>query len=164
MTVNKPNPKYLEYVTFTLIASNYGPNAAPNVKVYVTLPNGLKFISADGTYNATYNSTTGLWSVGPMAVNTNQTLHIVAQAMVSNIVLTAKAYITDPPEDLSEFFDPNSDNDNADTTLDVGTNGSSDTGTDTPSKTIPMQKTGIPAAGMLLAALMVFAGIRPRMK
>ena len=168
MTVNKPHPKYLEYVTFTLTASNYGPNAAPNVKVYVTLPNGLKFISADGTYNATYNSTTGLWSVGPMAVNTTQTLHIVAQAMVSNIVLTAKAYITDPPEDLSEFFDPNSGNDNADTTLDVGANGSSDTGTDTgtntPSKTIPMQKTGIPVAGILLAALMVFVGIRPRMK
>jgi uncharacterized repeat protein (TIGR01451 family) len=168
MAVNKPHPKYLEYVTFTLTASNYGPNAAPNVKVYVTLPNGLKFISADGTYNATYNSTTGLWSVGPMAVNTTQTLHIVAQAMVSNIVLTAKAYITDPPEDLSEFFDPNSDNDNADTTLDVGANGSSDTstdtGTNTPSKTIPMQKTGIPVAGMLLAALMVFVGIRPRMK
>ncbi|MEN6292897.1 MAG: hypothetical protein ABFD07_12890 [Methanobacterium sp.] len=168
MTVNKPHPKYLEYVTFTLTASNYGPNTAPNVKVYVTLPNGLKFISADGTYNATYNSTTGLWSVGPMAVNATQTLHIVAQAMVSNIVLTAKAYITDPPEDLSEFFDPNSDNDNADTTLDVGANGSSDTGTDTgtntPSKTIPMQKTGIPVAGMLLAALMVFAGIKPRMK
>ncbi|OEC86587.1 MULTISPECIES: DUF11 domain-containing protein [Methanobacterium] len=168
MTVNKPHPKYMEYVTFTLTASNYGPNAAPNVKVYVTLPNGLKFISADGTYNATYNSTTGLWSVGPMAVNTSQTLHIVAQAMVSNIVLTAKAYITDPPEDLSEFFDPNSDNDNADTILDVGANGSSDTGTDTgtntPSKTIPMQKTGFPIAGMLLAALMVFAGIRPKMK
>jgi len=167
MTVNKPHPKYLEYVTFTLTASNYGPNAAPNVKVYVTLPDGLKFISADGTYNATYNSTTGLWSVGPMAVNTTKTLHVVAQAMVSNIVLTAKAYITDPPEDelsINDFYDPNDDNDNADTTLDVGGNGSSDTDTNTPSKTIPMQKTGIPIAGMLLAALLVFVGIRPRMK
>ena len=170
MAVNKPHPKYLEYVTFTLTASNYGPNPAPNVKVYVTLPEGLKFISTDGTYNATYNSTTGLWSVGPMAVNTTQTLHLVAQAMVSNIVLTAKAYITDPADDgeisLDDFFDPNGDNDNADTTLDVGSNESSDTGTDTgtstPSKTIPMQKTGIPIAGILLAALMVFAGIRPK--
>jgi uncharacterized repeat protein (TIGR01451 family) len=167
MTVNKPHPKYLEYVTFTLTASNYGPNAAPNVKVYVTLPNELKFISADGTYNATYNSTTGLWSVGPMAVNTTKTLHLVAQAMVSNIVLTAKAYITDPPEDelsTNDFYDPNDGNDNADTTLDVGGNNSLDTDTNTPSKTIPMQKTGIPIAGMLLAAFMVFAGIRPRMK
>ena len=164
MAVNKPHPKYLEYVTFTLTASNYGPNAAPNVKVYVTLPNGLKFISADGTYNATYNSTTGLWSVGPMDVNTTKTLHIIAQAMISNVVLTAKAYITDPPEDLSEFFDPNSGNDNADATLDVGGDDLPDTDTNTPSKTIPMQKTGIPIAGMLLAALMIFAGIRPRMK
>jgi len=167
MTVNKPHPKYLEYVTFTLTASNYGPNAAPNVKVYVTLPNELKFISADGTYNATYNSTTGLWSVGPMAVNTTKTLHLVAQAMVSNIVLTAKAYITDPPEDelsTNDFYDPNDGNDNADTTLDVGGNNSLDTDTNTPSKTIPMQKTGIPIAGMLLAAFMVFAGIRPGMK
>ena len=165
MTVNNPRPQYLDTVIFTLTASNAGPNPAPNVKVYVTLPAGLKFISADGAYNATYNSTTGLWSVGPMAVNTTKQLHITAQAMVSNIVLTAKAYITDPPEDeLSDFFDPNGDNDNADSTVDVGENGSSDTGTDTPSKTIPMQKTGIPIAGMLLAALMVFAGIRPKIK
>ena len=167
MTVNKPHPKYLEYVTFTLTSSNYGPNDAPNVKVYVTLPNGLKFISADGTYNATYNSTTGLWSVGPMAINTTKTLHIVAQAMISNVVLTAKAYITDPPEDelaINDFYDPNDDNDNADTTLDVGGADLPDTDTNTPSKTIPMQKTGIPIAGILMAALMVFAGIRPRMK
>ncbi|HEX3013573.1 MAG TPA: choice-of-anchor P family protein, partial [Methanobacterium sp.] len=123
MAVNKPHPKYMEYVTFTLTATNAGPNAAPNVKVYVTLPNGLKFISTDGAYNATYNSTTGLWSVGPMAVGTTKTLHIVAQAMISNIVLTAKAYITDPPATASsnsDFFDPNSDNDNADATVDVG--------------------------------------------
>ena len=167
MSVNNPRPKYLDYVTFTLTASNAGPNPAPNVKVYVTLPAGLRFVSADGTYNATYNSTTGLWSIGPMAINTTKTLHIVAQAMVSNIVLTAKAYITDPPEDLSDFFDPNSDNDNADTTLDVGADNSvtpPSTGTNTQAKTIPMQKTGIPIAGMLLAALMVFVGIRPRRK
>ncbi len=167
MAVNNPRPKYLDTVIFTLTASNAGPNPAPNVKVYVTLPAGLKFISADGAYNATYNSTTGLWSVGPMAVNTTKQLHITAQAMVSNIVLTAKAYITDPPEDelsLNDFFDPNGDNDNADSTVDVGENGSSDTDTDTPSNTIPMQKTGTPIAGMLLAALMVFVGIRPKMK
>ena len=170
MSVNNAHPKYLNYVTFTLTASNAGPNPAPNVKVYVTLPSGLKFISADGAYNATYNSTTGLWSVGPMAVNTTKTLKIVAQAMVSNIVLTAKAYITDPPEDelsINDFFDPNGDNDNADTTLDVGADDSvtpPSTDTKTPSKTIPMQKTGMPLAGMLLAALMVFTGIRPKRK
>ncbi|MGB9977806.1 hypothetical protein [Methanobacterium sp.] len=167
MSVNNPHPKFMDYVTFTLTATNAGPNAAPNVKVYVTLPSGLKFISADGAYNATYNSTTGLWSIGPMAVGTTKILHIVAQAMVSNIVLTAKAYITDPPEDelsINDFFDPNENNDNADATVDVGANGSSDTGTNTPSKTISMQKTGIPIAGMLLAALMVFVGIRPRIK
>ena len=168
MSVNNARPKYLDYVTFTLTASNAGPNPAPNVKVYVTLPVGLKFISADGTYNATYNSTTGLWSIGPMAVNTTKQLHIVAQAMVSNIVLTAKAYITDPADDdeisLDDFFDPNGDNDNADVTVDVGADESADTGTDTgtSSKTIPMQKTGIPIAGMLLAALMVFTGTRSR--
>lgn len=171
MTVNNAHPAYLSYVTLTLTASNAGPSAAPNVKVYLTLPTGLRFASADGTYNATYNATTGLWSIGPMSVGSTKTLHIVAQAMVSNIVLTAKAYITDPPEDelsINDFFDPNSDNDNADTTLDVGTGDSvtppSTDKTNTPSKTIPLQKTGVPIAGMLLATLMLLVGIRPRRK
>ncbi|HEX3014416.1 MAG TPA: hypothetical protein VHO92_09130, partial [Methanobacterium sp.] len=92
--------------------------------------------------------------------------------MISNIVLTAKAYITDPPATASsnsDFFDPNSDNDNADATVDVGAGNNSvvqpsTNKTNNHSKTIPLQKTGIPIAGMLLAALMVFAGARPRMK
>ena len=170
MTVNNAHPKYLDYVTFTLTASNAGPSAAPNVKVYLTLPAGLRFVSADGTYNATYNATTGLWSIGPMSVGSTKTLHIVAQAMVSNIVLTAKAYITDPPAAAVDnpFYDPNSGNDNADASVDVGAENSvtppSTDETNTPSKTIPLQKTGVPIAGMILATLMLLVGIRPRRK
>ena len=167
MIVNNAHPKYLEYVTFTLTAGNLGPNYAPNVKVYVTLPTQLRFVSADGKYNATYSSTTGLWSIGPMSVGDIKTLHIIAQAMTPNISVIASAYITDPSDNaLSDFFDPNSENDNANSTVDVGGNGSTPTPTPTPTppKTIPMQKTGIPLAGIVLAALMVSAGILPRRK
>ncbi len=163
MSVNKPKPKYLETVIFTLTAHNYGPNDAPNVKVYITLPEKLKFISADGTFNDTYNATTGLWSVGPMPVNSTKVLHITAQAMASNIVLTAKAFITDPPEEgPNDFYDPFGGNDNADASVDVGADNSPSTGTKKPN-TIPMQPTGVPVAGILLATLIVLVGMaRPR--
>ncbi len=163
MAVSNGHPKYLQNVIFTLNAVNNGPNPAPNVKVYVTLPAKLRFVSADGAYNATYNSTTGLWSIGPMAVGATKTLRITAQAMEANVVLTAKAWITDPPEAGSnDFYDPFNGNDNADVSVDVGANSTS-TDIKKPAKTIPLQPTGIPLAGMLLAAFIVFAGMaRPK--
>ncbi|WP_176720266.1 DUF11 domain-containing protein, partial [Methanobacterium sp. A39] len=118
ITVNNANPKYLDYVTFTLTASNYGPNDAAYVKVYNTLPNKLKYISDDS--NSAFNSTTGLWTVGYMVKGGTAVLHIIAQAMASNVSLTDVARITDPdPVGTTEFHDPNQDNDQASVSLDV---------------------------------------------
>jgi len=118
ITVNNAHPKYLDYVTFTLTAHNYGPNDAAYVKVYNTLPDKLKYISDDS--NSAFNSTTGLWTVGYMTNGATAVLHIIAQAMASNVSLTDVARITDPdPVGTTEFYDPNQDNDQASVSLDV---------------------------------------------
>jgi len=119
ITVNNAHPKYLDYVTFTLTAHNYGPNDAAYVKVYNTLPDKLKYVSDDS--NGAFDSTTGLWTVGYMANGATAVLHIIAQAMASEVTLTDVARITDPdPVGTTEFYDPNQDNDQASISLDVG--------------------------------------------
>ncbi|MCK9152547.1 DUF11 domain-containing protein [Methanobacterium alcaliphilum] len=122
ITVDNAHPEYLDYVTFTLNASNNGPDDAVNVKVYNTLPNLLRYVSDDsnGAFNPIYNSTTGLWTVGPLYKGESVILHIVAQAMASNVELTDYVYITDPdPTGNIEFFDPNLSNNYASVSLDV---------------------------------------------
>jgi uncharacterized repeat protein (TIGR01451 family) len=122
ITVNNAHPKYLDYVTFTLTAHNYGPSNAAYVKVYNILPDKLKYVSDDsnGAFNPIFNSTTGLWTIGYMANGATAVLHIVAQAMASNVTLTDVASITDPdPVGASDFYDPNQDNDQASVSLDV---------------------------------------------
>ncbi len=105
--VNNSNPKYLQNVTFTLTTHNYGPDSAKTVKVTDKLPTGLKFISADGTYN----SSTGIWTIGNLAVDKTVTLHILAKMMVSAKKLTNVAVVS------GANYDPKSANNRATATV-----------------------------------------------
>ena len=61
-------------VTLTVKATNAGPDMATATKVDVDLPTGLTFVSAtpnDG--DGTYNSETGVWTIGDMAAPTTTT-------------------------------------------------------------------------------------------
>ena len=76
-TVNKTTPNVGEDVTFTVTVKNDGPNAATGVAVTDLLPSGLTFqtyASAVGTYN----STTGVWTIGNLAVGATATISIAA--------------------------------------------------------------------------------------
>ena len=118
ITVDNAHPAYKDYVTFTLTATNAGPNDAAYVKVYNILPDKLKYISDDS--NDVFNSTTGLWTIGYLATGETSVLHIVAQAMTSNVILTDVARITDPdPVGTTAFYDPNQDNDQSSVTVGV---------------------------------------------
>jgi uncharacterized repeat protein (TIGR01451 family) len=65
-------------VVFTIIVSNTGPARATGVIVKDALPSGLVYVTDNG--NGTYNSGTGLWSVGSLANGANATLTITANA------------------------------------------------------------------------------------
>nr|WP_319372643.1 carboxypeptidase regulatory-like domain-containing protein [uncultured Methanobacterium sp.] len=167
ITVNNAHPKYLDFVEFTLTANNYGPDDAPNAKVNFTAPAGLRYVSDDT--NGSFNSTTGLWSIGFMATNSMAVMHLIMQAMASNVQMTVEAVITDPDPNLaSGFYDPNPDNNRATASVSpysVSDPGNPTTTTDSGNpttsseKTVGMQTTGIPIGGILMAILMIFAGI-----
>lgn len=64
-------------VTFTLQASNLGPDAATGVMVTDLLPDGYSFISAT-TVTGDYDPVSGLWDIGALASATSATLSIEA--------------------------------------------------------------------------------------
>jgi uncharacterized repeat protein (TIGR01451 family) len=98
--VDNPSPDVGDTVTFTVTATNNGPNDATGVVVYDPLPAGLTFVSASPS-QGTYDSTTGKWTVGGIARGQSATLQLRATvvppgpATVTNVA-TATADQTDP--------------------------------------------------------------------
>lgn len=91
ISVNNTHPKYLQKVTFTVTAYNYGPMDAKNVTITLKMPKGLKYVSKDSNIN--YNPKTGVWTIGNLKNGSKVVLHVVEQATVSNVKLTTVASI-----------------------------------------------------------------------
>jgi uncharacterized repeat protein (TIGR01451 family) len=102
-TVSNPTPNVGDTITFTITVNNTGPNAATNVAVTDSLPAGLSFITAAASQGS-YSSTTGIWTIGTMAVGAPQTLTIQAR-VVSPDAQTNTATINH-----ADQFDPNPGN------------------------------------------------------
>jgi uncharacterized repeat protein (TIGR01451 family) len=82
-TVDNARPNVGDLATFTVTATNNGPSPATNVTVSDLLPAGLTFVSAT-TSQGTYDSGTGVWTVGTVASGTSQTLAITARVVSPN--------------------------------------------------------------------------------
>ncbi len=103
-TVNSPTPNVGDTISFTVSVRNTGPNTATNVQVTDTLPAGLSFVAATAS-QGTYNSSTGVWTLGTVDV-AGGTRTLTIQAMVASpSALTNSATITH-----SDQYDPNSAN------------------------------------------------------
>ncbi len=103
-TINNASPNIGENVTFTVTINNAGPSSATGVSVADLLPAGLTFVSATPS-QGTYNSGTGVWTVGTVgtAINANSaTLQIVAT------VATAGAKTNTAQVSASAQIDPDS--------------------------------------------------------
>ncbi len=95
--VNTLAPDIGENITYTLILTNSGPDAATNVVVKDLLPAGLTFVSYGGT--GSYDDSTGLWSVGTVNVGETVTIQIVATVTSSNTISNfAQVYSSDLPD------------------------------------------------------------------
>lgn len=94
-TVNNATPTIGSSVTFTVTVRNFGPVEAPSVFAGDTLPTGLSY-STHSVTTGTYNSGTGLWTVGTLAVGGQATLTLVAQtqAGTAGTTLTNRAGVT----------------------------------------------------------------------
>lgn len=85
-------------VTFTIDVSNAGPSQATGVTVLDQLPAGVTFVSANAT-QGNYNSGTGIWDVGSLAVNGTSTLTIVGTVTVAGPKTnTAQVQTADQPD------------------------------------------------------------------
>ena len=96
-------------VTFTLVATNNGPDDATTVTVADALPAGLTFVSAS---SPAYTPGAGTWAVGPLTSGASTTLTIVA-TVVSHTALTNTATIS------SELYDPATGDNTDDASVDA---------------------------------------------
>lgn len=99
-TVNNAAPAAGANVTYTLSVTNsaLSPTTATGVAVTDLLPAGLSFVSSSGSYN----SATGIWTVGSLTPGQTKTLTITATvtAMASATVTNTAEVTASSPVDL----------------------------------------------------------------
>jgi uncharacterized repeat protein (TIGR01451 family) len=79
-TDNDPTPHVGDTITFAVTLHNFGPSDASGVAVTDALPAGLTFVSAT-PQQGTYNSATGVWTVGTVVDSADLTLSVTAMAI-----------------------------------------------------------------------------------
>lgn len=89
-TANKDSVNNGENITFTVTARNFGPQNATNVRVQDKLPAGLQYVSHSAS-QGTYDTTTGIWTVGNMTNGGIATLTLTAKA---NVLATTSGSIS----------------------------------------------------------------------
>jgi uncharacterized repeat protein (TIGR01451 family) len=100
--------------TWTVTLSNAGPSAATNVAVQDTLPAGVTFVSAAASQGS-YNSGTGVWTIGTVSPGSPKTLAITVTAVAAPpTALTNTATVSN-----SDQFDPSVVNNSASSTVTV---------------------------------------------
>ncbi|MDH3362377.1 MAG: DUF11 domain-containing protein, partial [Gammaproteobacteria bacterium] len=86
-TVDDPAPPEGDTVTYTVTVTNAGPSTATVVQLSDVLPAGVTFVSA-GPAQGTYDSATGDWFVGTVAVGGNATLTLQASVDAATVGTT----------------------------------------------------------------------------
>src|SRR5262249_37195927 len=76
-SVDRSSPVVGDSVTFTVTATNHGPDGASGVVVDDLLPAGLTFVSATPSTGG-YDSTSGAWTLGALAAAQTATLTVAA--------------------------------------------------------------------------------------
>ncbi|WP_197464061.1 FG-GAP-like repeat-containing protein [Rufibacter sp. DG15C] len=103
-----------EVVEFTISAKNLGPNVANNVVVQSKLPTNL-YIS--GTVPSGYDSLSGNWTVGTLALNETKTLILKARQAASNLgSFTSTATLLDRGTNEADL---NTNNNTSSTTITI---------------------------------------------
>ncbi|WP_194138727.1 HYR domain-containing protein [Flavobacterium hungaricum] len=104
-TVNIASPCVNSNVEFTITASNLGGNNATGVSVNDLLPSGYTYVSSTAS-TGTYNSTTGVWSIGDLEPAAAVTLKVVATVKATGSYNNTAAF-------SSSFVDSNAANNSA---------------------------------------------------
>ena len=136
-SVNNSQPPQGGSITYTVVLTNHGPDAATSVIVTDVLPTGVTFSNATPS-QGTYTNTTGLWTVGTVLNGGSATLQITATVNTN----TSGSYITNTVTVTSaDQVDTNTVNNTASATIlvqsaDLGVTKTVDNPTPNPSNTV----------------------------
>ena len=156
---SKNNPRVGEIFTITFKVGNRGPDTAKNVVLTLPLPSGVEYVDVNvdqGTTSYDPATRTITWTLDDVVVGD-------PYAWVQVKALNQGSFIFQPTL-TTDTFDPNIESNIQVLPVNVlakeggssGTGGSSET---VHAKTVGMQKTGAPIAGIVLAILMVLGGL-----
>ena len=109
-SVNDSAPNVGDTITYTVALRNFGPDPAFGVQVRDQLSPGVSFVSAAPS-QGTYDSTTGVWTVGTVTTAAPLTLRLTV------VVLSPKQQTNTATISHSDQFDPNLSNNTASSTL-----------------------------------------------
>ena len=113
--VNETNPHKGDIIEWIIIVNNNGPGDAKDVTVTDKLPTGLKFISADGDYDAD----TGVWTIGDLANGKSETLVIKTLVEITNANITNVAVVNSTTPDNNTTNNKDNDTTEIDPEADV---------------------------------------------
>ena len=95
--VSSPVVALGELVSFTITATNLGPEAATNVVLTDLLPPGLRLVSA--VPSGAFDPVTGRWTVGSLALSQSQVLVLTVEpTLAGNFTNTATRTSQDEPD------------------------------------------------------------------
>jgi len=159
---SKKNPTVGETFILTYKLSNNGPDNATNVTVSFQIPAGLEFVSAsvdNGKYNYNPNNRTVTWTLSNVAVGDPYLYLTVKASGAGSYTITptiTSGTFNQNTGPLSPFtFNVQVQNNSNGNTVNAAST----------TKTVPMQTTGMPIAGLVLAILAVLGGtLAPRKK
>jgi uncharacterized repeat protein (TIGR01451 family) len=84
--------KCRKQVIFTLTATNAGPRSATGVNVTDVLPAGYTYVSNTAPSTGTFNSGSGVWSIGNLANGGSATLTITATVNATELCQQSRHY------------------------------------------------------------------------
>jgi uncharacterized repeat protein (TIGR01451 family) len=88
-------------VTYTIVVTNHGPDAATGVVIADSLPDGLTYLSSSATQGS-YSASTGRWKVGTIldgghaSLVMNARVDADAGSSIRNVATVARLDQTDP--------------------------------------------------------------------
>ncbi|MGB9201095.1 hypothetical protein [Methanobacterium sp.] len=159
VTSSKNNPTVGETFIITYKLGNNGPDNATNVIISIPIPKNFKITNISGDGNWTYNPTTSIitWTLSNVTVG-DPYLYVTGKTMSSGVYVFG-SNIT------SETYNLNTQGVTPITVTSTNpinpinpTNPTTNTKLNAETTKIPMQHTGLPIAGLILAILAVIGG------